>query len=161
MSDFLDELQINKHKNIKVIRPEEGISTYALIDASRAVLIYNTKTGIEASYRKKPVITAGEAWIKGKGISFDAYSAHEYLEILERFADEEIKMSESQICRAEKYAHHFFFKRMIRLQNFVGGKYLVQKEGFEWISFLGYDDPNFGEILDAIEENRTPYSKVI
>ena len=49
-----------------MIRPEEEVSTYALADASDAVIIYATKTGIELAARGIPVIVAGESWLRGK-----------------------------------------------------------------------------------------------
>ena len=40
-------------KNIKIIPPENPASTYELIEKSNLILIYSTKTGIEAASREK------------------------------------------------------------------------------------------------------------
>jgi hypothetical protein len=100
--------------NAFVIPPESQISTYVLAERCNAALIYNTKTGIEIASMGIPVVVAGEAWIRGKGFSFDATSQDEYFKILGLlpFAD---GLSPTELERARKYAFHFFFRRMIPL----------------------------------------------
>ena len=53
-----------------------------LADASDAVIIYATKTGIELAARGIPVIVAGESWLRGKGIGFDCDDAGAYERML-------------------------------------------------------------------------------
>ena len=76
-------------KNIKIIPPENPASTYELIEKSNLILIYSTKTGIEAASRGKKVVVAGEAWIRNKGFSYDATSKENYQKILEEINCEE------------------------------------------------------------------------
>ena len=99
-------------ENVRVIPPESAISTYAVADACNAVIIYGTKTGVELTSRGTPVIVAGEAWIRNKGITIDAASADDYFRLLDELPADR-RMSESSITRARKYAYHFFFRRMI------------------------------------------------
>lgn len=101
-------------KNVFVIPPESQVSTYAAMSQCNAVIIYGTKTGVELTSMGIPVIVAGEAWIRNKGLTFDAKSAGNYFSILDKLPlksglDEETKK------RARKYAYHFFFRRMIPL----------------------------------------------
>src|SRR5688500_15217015 len=70
--------------NIIVVPPESGMSTYVLMSLCNAVIIYNTKTGVELTSIGQPVVVAGEAWIRDKGITFDASSPEEYVRILDR-----------------------------------------------------------------------------
>jgi hypothetical protein len=62
-----------------------------------------------------PVIVAGEAWIRNKGISLDAHSPQEYKELLARLPFAK-RMDEATTKRARQYAYHFFFRRMIPLE---------------------------------------------
>ena len=101
-------------KNVFVIPPESSISTYATMLQCNAVLIYGTKAGVELSSAGVPVIVAGEAWIRNKGLTADASSAAEYIRILDGLPFK-ARMSESATERARKYAYHFFFRRMIPL----------------------------------------------
>lgn len=162
IEEFLNSIGVNELPNVQVIPPDSKLSTYSLIRNAEAVLIYNTKTGIEAAYMGKPVVTAGEAWIKGKGISSDAYSVQDYIEILDNILNDGVKPY-INFELAEKYAFHFFFKRMIRLKLFSHEttKDLLPKRALRWEELLSSADPNFREILDSILEKRTPLSKEI
>lgn len=100
--------------NIKVIPPESPVSTYAVMEHCDSVLIYGTKTGVELTSIGIPVIVAGEAWIRNKGVTLDASTREEYIGLLNslplgRRLDAETRM------RALKYAYHFFYRRMIPL----------------------------------------------
>jgi hypothetical protein len=103
--------------NIAVVGPENPLSTYALMDGCDSVLIYSTKTGIELSAIGIPVVVAGEAWIRNKGFSIDANSPDDYRAILERLPLGR-RLSAAEQERAERYAWHFFFRRMVELPGF-------------------------------------------
>jgi hypothetical protein len=98
--------------NIALIRPDEEISTYGLAQASDAVIIYATKTGIELGARGIPVIVAGEAWLRGKGIGLDCDDAETYERTLASLPFGK-RLDAERIARAQAYAYHFFFRRMI------------------------------------------------
>jgi hypothetical protein len=100
--------------NIIVVPPESGISTYGLMSLCNAAIIYGTKMGVELSSVGLPIIVAGEAWIRNKGITHDASSPEEYFRLLDRLPFAE-KLGPSQLARARRYAYHFFFNRMIPL----------------------------------------------
>jgi hypothetical protein len=99
-------------KNVALIRPDQELSTYALADASDAVIIYATKTGIELSARGIPVIVAGEAWLRGKEIGFDCDDAEDYEQTLASLPFRR-RLDAARTARAQSYAYHFFFRRMI------------------------------------------------
>jgi hypothetical protein len=100
--------------NIIVVPPESGMSTYALMSLCNAAIIYGTKMGVELTSVGLPVIVAGEAWIRNKGLTHDASTPAEYFRLLQQlpFAG---KLGPDQLARARRYAYHFFFNRMIPL----------------------------------------------
>jgi hypothetical protein len=100
--------------NIFVVPPESGMSTYALMSLCNAAIIYGTKMGVELTSVGLPVVVAGEAWIRNKGLTHDASTPDEYFRLLDRlpFAG---RLGEEQVARARRYAWHFFFNRMIPL----------------------------------------------
>ncbi len=100
--------------NIIVVPPESGISTYALMSLCNAAIIYGTKMGVELTSVGLPVIVAGEAWIRNKGLTHDASTPAEYFSILEQLPFPE-RLGAGQLARARRYAYHFFFNRMIPL----------------------------------------------
>jgi hypothetical protein len=79
-----------------------------------SVIIFGTKMGIELSSIGIPVIVAGEAWIKGKNIGFDANNKEEYIKLLNELPFKN-GLNHNQTIRSLKYAYHFFFRRMIPL----------------------------------------------
>ncbi len=163
MADFIKSLNIEFFPNITVIPPERNTSTYDLINKARVVIVYNTKTGIETAYRNKPVIVAGESWIRGKGIGWDAKDPHNYLEILDSFRNP-LNMTQIQSKRAKQYAYHFFFRRMIRIAIFstpYTSEWLFPNRKIKLEELAGIHDPNFQEILSSIIELRTPIAKIV
>jgi hypothetical protein len=100
--------------NIVVVPPESGVSTYAVMSLCNAAIIYGTKMGVELTSVGLPVIVAGEAWIRNKGLTHDASTPAEYFEILRQLPFPG-RLAEKQLARARRYAYHFFFNRMIPL----------------------------------------------
>ncbi|MBI5055292.1 MAG: capsule biosynthesis protein [Nitrospirae bacterium] len=99
-------------ENIFLVKPESQISTYALCESSDSVIIYGTKTGVELTAMGVPVIVAGEAWIRNKGLTQDADSPGSYFGILDRLPAGK-RLDEDVVRRARKYAFHFFFRRFV------------------------------------------------
>ena len=114
--ETLREKNIPLSKNIFLVGPEDKISTYTLCKKSDLILIYGTKMGFEVATFGKPIIAAGEAWVKNKKISYDPKSKKEYFEMLER--SKEIKISKARKERALRYAFHYFFRRSIAFNSF-------------------------------------------
>ena len=89
-----------------------------------------------------PVIVAGEAWIRNKGITLDAGSVEAYFDLLGRLPLS-AKLDDATIERARKYAFHFFFRRMIPLEFF--------KPTGSW--------PPFYLRVDSLDQLKPGYSK--
>jgi hypothetical protein len=100
--------------NIYIVPPESALSTYGLMSVCNAAIIYGTKMGVELSSVGIPVVVAGEAWVRNKGITYDATTREEYFEILGKLPFAE-GLGPVQLARARRYAYHFFFNRMIPL----------------------------------------------
>ncbi|MFY9941872.1 MAG: hypothetical protein WAK57_06835, partial [Desulfobacterales bacterium] len=103
--------------NVFVIPPESRVSTYAAMSRCDCVIIYGTKTGVELTSVGIPVIVAGEAWIRNKGITLDAASRQAYFDMLAQLPLGR-RLDAATTQRARKYAYHFFFRRMIPLAFF-------------------------------------------
>jgi hypothetical protein len=96
--------------NIKVIGPEVSVSTYKLMDICDLGLIFATKAGIELAALGKPLIVAGESWIRGRGLSVDPTTKQEYFAHLERFSKNPNSLP-TNVEAALKFAHYFFFQK--------------------------------------------------
>jgi capsular polysaccharide biosynthesis protein len=132
--------------NVFLIPPDSPISTYAVMMKCDSVIIWATKTGVELTSMGIPVIVAGEAWIRNKGITMDASTGEEYFKILERLPLGK-RLSEHATRRARKYAYHFFFRRMIPL-----GVLQPAKTTFYELNIKGLEDlmPGRSVGLDVI-----------
>ena len=106
--------------NVFLVPPESKISTYALAELCDSVIIYGTKTGVELTSFGIPVIVAGEAWIRNKGVTTDANSPAEYDRILDGLPVG-ARLPLDVVTRARKYAFHFFLRRMIPIRIFKKG----------------------------------------
>jgi hypothetical protein len=102
-------------RNVFLIGPDDPISTYATMLQCDAVIIYGTKTGVELSSQGVPVIVAGEAWIRGKGLTMDASSPEDYSRLLDQLPLGR-RLPDEVVRRARIYAYHFFFRRMIPVE---------------------------------------------
>jgi hypothetical protein len=51
----------NKYENLTVIKAEEDIDTYQLMEKSNKIVVFGSTTGIEAVYWNKPVILLGRS----------------------------------------------------------------------------------------------------
>jgi hypothetical protein len=100
--------------NVFLAGPEADVDSYAACAASNAVIIYGTKMGVELAPLGAQIIVAGEAWIRGKGLTHDARTKAHYFETLGAlpFAADAPKPDRK---RALAYAYHFFFRRMTPL----------------------------------------------
>lgn len=105
-------------KNVLIISSENKMNSYSLAKICDSVLIYGTKIGVELTSMGIPVIVAGEAWIRGKSISFDPQDRAEYFELLNTLPINK-RLDPKVTERALKYAYHFFFRRMIPLKNIL------------------------------------------
>ncbi|MFN8657713.1 MAG: GSCFA domain-containing protein [Candidatus Obscuribacterales bacterium] len=98
--------------NVFVIPAESRANTYALLSQCDAAIIYGTTTGMELTSMGIPTITAGQAFIKNKGITIDPKTPDEYFSVLENLPFGQ-RMPAEQIRRARMYAYNYYFRRSI------------------------------------------------
>jgi hypothetical protein len=98
--------------NVRIVGPDSPVSSYALAERADTAILYASKLGVELSAVGIPVIVAGEAWVRGKGITTDVASKAHYRELLAALPARR-RLDPAHRQRALAYAHHFFFRRMI------------------------------------------------
>jgi hypothetical protein len=134
-----------------LVPPGNPVSTYPLMELCDTVIIYGTKTGVELTSMGIPVIVAGEAWIRNKGITRDATSADDYIHMLDQLPTA-ARMNRDDIGRALRYAFHFFYRRMIPLACMVPAQgnppFAVDSTGLELLRPGG--DSGLDVVCDGI-----------
>ena len=142
-------------KNVFVVPPESPVSTYAAMLSCDSVIIYGTKMGVELAAVGMPVIVAGEAWVRDKGVTLDAVSRDDYFRLLDRLPLGR-RLEEAALRRARQYAFHFFFRRMIPLKNMeprpVWPPFRVKMDSLE--ELMPDRDPGLDVICGGILEGR-------
>lgn len=102
--------------NVRFVGPEEQLSSYALIDASDAVLVYSSTTGLEASVRGKPVVVAGDVHYRGKGFTVDLETPEDLTRALREPGE---ALAPDQVELARRYAYAYFFRLMTPVPGFL------------------------------------------
>lgn len=106
--------------NVWVVPAESIVSSYILAESSNAALVFASKMSLELPTMGVPTIVAGDAWVRGKGLTWDAETEASYFEILNRLPLLQ-RMPDEMVENAKKYAFHFFFRRSIPV-NFLQAK---------------------------------------
>jgi hypothetical protein len=96
--------------NVRVVGPEQPLSSYALLALSDLVLAYTTTVGLEAAVRGIPVAVAALTHYRERGFTYDVRSPEDLRALLEGGGWE---LSPEQVELALRYAFVFFFKCMI------------------------------------------------
>ena len=106
--------------NLILIRPDEFISSYALIRRAKFVMVYNSTVGLEASILGKPVLCAGKARYTQIPTVFFPGSQEAYEQQLDTFlAQEKIDHPESFVQNARRVLYSQLFRASIPFDDFL------------------------------------------
>ncbi|HSM26054.1 MAG TPA: hypothetical protein VK856_14415 [Anaerolineaceae bacterium] len=98
-------------EHIKLIRPEEKINTYDLVEIADIGLVYTTTVGMEMAMSGIPTIVVGDTHYRNRGFTIDPDSYVNYYKLLGSMLGDpsSFRLSQEKIDLAWKYAYHFFF----------------------------------------------------
>jgi len=105
--------------NVFIINSDDNVSTYEAMEFCDSVIIYQTQAGLELAVERIPIILAGDAWMRNKGIGYEPETESEYFKLLDTLPFK-CRMSDDKVDRARKYAYHAFFRKMIPISFFEG-----------------------------------------
>ena len=99
-------------ENIHLIKPDEKINTYDLIEITDLGLVYTTTVGLEMAMAGVPVIVSGQTHYRERGFTHDPGSWDEYVNLMDQMLQTpgDYRMSEVQVELAWRYAYLFFFE---------------------------------------------------
>lgn len=104
-------------RNVVLVPPEDPVSSYALAALCGTVLVFGTKAAMEFAAAGLDVVTVGDAWTRGKGVSRDPGDRAAYRRLLGDLPAR--PPSAERVERARRYAYHVFLRRMIPLPVFT------------------------------------------
>lgn len=96
--------------NVRIVGPDQALSSYAITDMSDLVLTYTTTVGLEAALRGKRVAVAGTVHYRGRGFTSDLESHEDLVAAVRR---ERGPLPADQFELARRYAFTFFFRTML------------------------------------------------
>ena len=108
ISRFVTERGDDISSNVKIIQAGNTASSYDIADQMDLCVIYNTKLGIELCATGKRTIVAGDAWVKGRGFTWDLKGKSDLNKFLK---NDDFNMTDDEINEALAFAHYFYFNR--------------------------------------------------
>ena len=99
--------------NVRLIGPEDPVSSYSLMDDCDLGLVFTSTTGVELALRGKPVIVAGRSHYRGKGFSVDVSDPDEFETALDHALTHPADFAPNAEL-ARRYAYLFFLRAPVR-----------------------------------------------
>lgn len=111
MVEIIHRLMPELPEHIHLIKPEEKVNTYDLVEITDIGLVYTTTVGMEMAMSGIPVIVVGETHYRNRGFTIDPDSYVNYYKLLGAMLENpgSYRLPKEKIDLAWKYAYHFFF----------------------------------------------------
>ena len=109
--DTIHKLLPELPAHIHLIKPEDKVNTYDLVEITDIGLVYTTTVGMEMAMSGIPTIVVGKTHYRNRGFTIDPESYVNYYKLLGSLLEnpKENRLKADQIELAWKYAYHFFF----------------------------------------------------
>ena len=125
---------------VEFIDSDQPISSYALINQAKFILVYNSSIGLEASLMGKPVIGAGQARYTDHGAVISPPSIEEYQELLGEYLEaDQVDFPESSRRNARKFLYYQLFHVSLSFADFLQehpNPGFVSLKSFDWFDLL-------------------------
>jgi hypothetical protein len=111
MVEIIHRLLPELPAHIHLIRPEDKVNTYDLVEITDIGLVYTTTVGMEMAMSGIPTIVVGNTHYRERGFTHDPDSYVNYYKLLGSMLENPAKyrLLRDRIDLAWKYAYHFFF----------------------------------------------------
>jgi len=116
VADFISRNFQELPKNIVIVKPLQKVSTYTLIEKAALSIIYGSKVGLEVAALGKPLLIAGEAWSRGKGIGIEPKDRKSYFNTLQEFKANADSLYTNR-TKGLEIAYHFYFRKLIKIDS--------------------------------------------
>lgn len=137
-------------RNIKLIGPDETLSSYELIQRSKFTMVYNSSIGLEATLLGAPVLCAGKARYTQYPTVFYPDSREGYENQLDSFLTvDEIQVPEEYYEYARKFLYYQLYRASLPFNDFLfehPTPGYVQIKNLSWKNFL----PGKSRVLDCV-----------
>jgi hypothetical protein len=109
--EIIHRLMPELPEHIHLIKPEDKVNTYDLVEITDIGLVYTTTVGMEMAMSGIPAIVVGETHYRNRGFTIDPDSYVNYYKLLGAMLENPgaFRLPKEKIDLAWKYAYHFFF----------------------------------------------------
>jgi hypothetical protein len=140
--------------NLKLIGPDENLSSYELIQRSKFTLVYNSSIGLEATLLGAPVLCAGKARYTQYPIVFYPETREAYEKQLEQFLDaHDIVVPAHFQDNARKFLYYQLYRASLPYNAFLYEHTTpgyVQLKNLSWESLKPGSSPVIDRIVNGI-----------
>ncbi len=118
--DWVRARRVDQLPNVVFVDAHEYLSSYALIQRAKFVMVYNSTIGLEAVLLGKRVLCGGRARYTPYGIGKLPMSVRDFLRTAEAWLRaEKLRASRSQQTRAQKFLYYQLYKVSLSFQDFL------------------------------------------
>ena len=120
VEQWVKEKRFDELPNVIFIPSSEYISSYALVQRAKFVMIYNSSIGLESILMGKPVISAGKARFSNYPIIFFPQNVRKYKKMLAEFLEvKKIDLPDEFIRNARRFLYFQLYKTSLPFGEFV------------------------------------------
>lgn len=103
--------------NVKVIAPDDPISSYVLMELADCGLVFSSTTGLEMALIGKPVVVVGKVHFWNRGFTMDPLTEAEYYGMLGRILGPSgAGKGDTNLQLARRYAYYIFYEASINIK---------------------------------------------
>ena len=139
--------------NIRIIRPEEKINSWSIVNISSLGLVHTSTVGLELPLKGIPCIVASKTHFRGKGFTIDIENEVDYFDLLKNF-DKKNYDIDKMITYARRYSYLLFERYQIPFPFFYEPFWTDVRA----LNIERYDDlfinKHFNFIIDCIENKK-------
>jgi hypothetical protein len=154
VSDWIVQNSVDQLSNVIFVDSNEPLSSYALIQKSKFVIVYNSSIGLEAVLLDVPVLCGGKARYTQYPTVFFPQTPSEYKKMAENFLDQKhieiprrFKRNARRVVYWQLYRSSLPFDRFIDAHPTPG---YVQLKRFSWRDLLESNSTTMQVLLEGI-----------
>ena len=153
VANWVESERMNERSNLTFIGPSEYVDSYALIELSDLVLVYNSSIGLEASIMGKPVLAAGSARFTSAETVFTAPDRQSYLTLLNSLLEDAENGGTVEFVRNSRlFLYYELYRASLDLSEFLepfpDAPGMVRFSGFDLAQLA--ESPAIRQIVDGV-----------
>ena len=120
VTDWVKKNQITHLQNVMYVPPEDYLSSYELIQASKFIMVYNSTIGLEAAIMGAAVLCGGRSRYSQVPLCYFPQTIEAYLEKADELLNcDAVDVPESFRLTARRFMYYQFFHTVLSFDTFI------------------------------------------